>query len=104
MRLKNGHLECAGVSMDNLARGLTARLSRPVVNETGLEGRFDFTLDYDPEVAPGVGDKEIAASGSDVAKPSLFTAIQDQLGLKLESKKVPVEMLVIDRIARPGEN
>jgi uncharacterized protein (TIGR03435 family) len=104
MHSNNGHLEAQGVSMEDFARGLAARLTRPVINETGLEGRFDFKLDYDPEVAARMGEKENPSPGADVQSPSLFTALQDQLGLKLESKKVPVEFLVIERVERPSGN
>jgi uncharacterized protein (TIGR03435 family) len=104
MHSNNGHLEAAGASMNDLARGLGSRLGRPVVNETGLEGRFDFTLDYEPEIQLSLDKDKPEAPGSEPGRPSLFTALQDQLGLKLQSKKAPVEMLIVDRIAKPSEN
>jgi uncharacterized protein (TIGR03435 family) len=65
MRSNDGQLEARGASMDNFAQGLSARMTRPVVNETGLEGRFDFSLDYDPEMQAGArtGEKENPAVG-----------------------------------------
>lgn len=100
----NGHLEAAGVTMDDLARALGSRLGRPVVNESGLPGRFDFTLDFEPEIQLSLDKDRPEAPGAEPGRPSLFTALQDQLGLKLESKKAPVEMLIVDRIAKPSEN
>jgi len=103
-RQNNGHWECEGVNMDTFARSIAFRLGRPVANETGLDGRFDFTLDFEPEGQVRLGDKDNPISGVEAKGPSLFSAIQDQLGLKLESRKVPVDMLVVDRIERPSEN
>ena len=101
----NGHMECKGVDMERLARVLSDRLGRPVANETAIVGRFDFFLDFEPEPqASRMSEKNNPISASDSTRPSLFTALQDQLGLKLESKKVPVEMLIIDRVERPSEN
>jgi uncharacterized protein (TIGR03435 family) len=70
-----------------------------VLNQTGLTGDYNFQLDFEPvrHDAPDVAP----ASG---IKPSLFTALQGQLGLRLESRKMPVEMLIIDHIGRPSEN
>ena len=104
MHSNNGHLECNGVNMENLARGLAGRLGRPIVDETGLDGRFDFTLDFEPDAPARAGDKDNPAGGVDANRPSLFTALQDQLGLKLESRKAQVEFLVVDRIERPSGN
>ena len=104
MRSSNGHMECKGATIENLARNLAFRLGRPVVDETGLEGRFDFTLDFEPESAARMDDKQNPIAGVDAKGPSLFSAVQDQLGLKLESRKAPVVMLVVDRIAHPSDN
>ena len=104
-RTNNGHMEAQGTTMDNLARNLALRLGRPVVNETGLDGRFDFTLDFESESKQvRIADKDSPIAGVEDPKPSLFTALQDQLGLRLEARKAQVEMLVIDRIARPSDN
>jgi bla regulator protein BlaR1 len=69
-------------------------LDRPVVDGTGLKGIFNFTLDYAPDEAPS----------SDNAGPSIFTALTEQLGLRLDSSKGPVEILVIDHVERPTGN
>jgi uncharacterized protein (TIGR03435 family) len=105
MRASRGHREWKGVNMDNLSHNLARRLGRPVVNETGLEGRFDFTLDFEPEgQAVRMSDKSNPIGSGEPTLPSLFTAVQDQLGLKLESRKVQVELLVVEKVERPSEN
>jgi uncharacterized protein (TIGR03435 family) len=79
---------------------LTGILSVPVVDETGDSRRFDFTLQWVPDAVMAQ-----AAPGSDTANgPSIFTAVQEQLGLKLEARKVPVDTLVIDHVEPPSEN
>ena len=103
-RQNNGHWECKGVTMENFARNLAFRMARPVVDETALAGRFDFTLDFESDGPVRMGDKDNPISGVDTKGPSIFAALQDQLGLKLESRKAPVQLLVVDRIERPGEN
>lgn len=96
-----GKLVAIKVMLDQLARFLTAMRSggapavdRPVLNKTGLVGEYDFTLEF----TPGAG----ADSGDSV--PGLFTAIQEQLGLKLEPQKGPLEVTVIDHVELPSEN
>lgn len=96
---RRGHLTATRVSMNGLARflaGPNVRLGRPVVNKTGLDGVFDFDLDW----TPGVSDPKSAD-----AAPLIFVALQEQLGLKLEAQKGPVEVLVIDHVEKaPTEN
>jgi uncharacterized protein (TIGR03435 family) len=67
---------------------------RPVLDRTGLTGEFIFDLEYAPEDAPP----------GESSAPSVFTAVQEQLGLKLESAKVPAEVIVIDRAEKPSED
>ncbi|HEX9198832.1 MAG TPA: TIGR03435 family protein [Acidobacteriaceae bacterium] len=76
-------------------------LDRQVYDHTGLTGNYDFTLIYAP-VRLSAGSEE--GTASDPAQASIFTAIQEQLGLKLESTKGPVDVLVIDHIEKPTEN
>jgi uncharacterized protein (TIGR03435 family) len=85
-----------------LAQAFSGPAGRMVVERTGLTGAWDFELNYaaDGRGAPGGAD----AAPADLNAPSLFTAIQEQLGLKLESTKGPVEVLVIDSVERPTEN
>ena len=84
----------------------TAVLDRPVVDQTGLTGRWDFTLTWTPDDSQfgGRGGQAPPPADNVAAPPGLFTAIQEQLGLKLESTKAPVEVLVIDRAEKPTEN
>jgi uncharacterized protein (TIGR03435 family) len=109
MRFSNGKLTAQGVPLDNLASQLTEQLHRIVQNKTGLKGNYDFTLEWMPEQdhdgGPPIGNGDAGgASASDSTGPSIFTAIQEQLGLKLESQKGEVPALVIDHVERPSEN
>ena len=84
---------------------LSAALGRPVVDRTGLNGLYDLSLQWDDAPIPdgGVLGADVhAASGTD--RGSIFSAIQEQLGLRLEPQKSPVEVIVIDRIERPSAN
>ena len=81
--------------------GSSFGLDREVFDRTGLTGNYDFTLSY-AAVKASVSDGSTAAS--DPAFPDIFTAVQEQLGLKLEPVTGPVEILVIDHIERPSEN
>jgi uncharacterized protein (TIGR03435 family) len=78
------------------------RLARPVVDQTGLSGRFDFTLEWSPEAAntPRTPGEPVP----DTQGPSFQEALREQLGLKLESAKAPLQILVIDKVERPSEN
>ena len=94
--IRVGQLVTRKMSMASLASILTFDLGRPVKDDTALKGEFAFSLEW----APGLSASDDGASG----KPSLFAAVQDQLGLKLESTKGPIEVVVIDRVEKPSEN
>jgi uncharacterized protein (TIGR03435 family) len=79
-----------------------AMLDRPVVDKTGLAGKYDFDLEWAPDETQFGG--EIPTASADAPNPPLFTAIQQQLGLKLEATRGPVEAMVVDRAERPSEN
>ena len=82
-------------------------LQRTVVNRTGLSGNYDLQLTFAPEQLPGLPMPPPGTSGLphlDPNAPSIFTAVQEQLGLRLESGTAPLDVLVIDRIERPSEN
>jgi uncharacterized protein (TIGR03435 family) len=109
MKRSRDQLEGAGVVMSQLVSALTQVASRTVVDRTGLTGRYDFTLHWTPD-EEGVtalkpadstqpANEAVAAMG-----PSIFTAVQEQLGLRLEPAKGPVECLVIDHVEQPSEN
>lgn len=90
-----GELRITNKSIAEIAGLMKFVVDRPVVDQTGLAGRFDFVLKWTPD----------GAEASDPnAPPGLFTAIQEQLGLKLEPVKAPVDVLVIDHVERPSEN
>ena len=91
----------AGISTDDLAQHLSRQLGTPVVNKTGLQGRYDFNLNWSNATGnSGAGD----ASSGNPGAPSLFTAVQEQLGLKLDPQNAPMQVLVIDRVEKPIEN
>jgi uncharacterized protein (TIGR03435 family) len=91
-------------SMAQLVEELSRVLGTVVQDNTGLTGVYDFTLQWKPESdQPGVGDGRFPYSGDPNAS-SLFQALQDQLGLKLQAAKVPLDILVIDSAERASEN
>jgi bla regulator protein blaR1 len=85
-------------SMANLALYLSRQLERPVLDRTGLSGRYDFQLDWTPDSVP------CPASTGSPDGPSIFTELQEKLGLKLESTKSPVEIIVIDDAEKADDN
>jgi uncharacterized protein (TIGR03435 family) len=87
------------ISMDYLAWLLSGRLSRPVIDRTGLKGTYDFTLAWTPVLSAPLPDADVDSSG-----PGIIEAVQKQLGLKLEPQRAPVQMLVIDHAEKPTEN
>jgi uncharacterized protein (TIGR03435 family) len=79
------------------------RLDRPIVDHTGIAGKYDFKLSWTPDFSQFDGNPPGPAKNDENA-PSLYTAIQEQLGLKLEAAREPTEVLVIDHVERPSEN
>lgn len=107
--MSRGTLEAKNMKTLNLANALASRLGRNVVDKTGLTGDYDFTLEWTPDVGEGMGPKGLPEGPPKEAPPvadgpSLFTALQEQLGLRLDSQKGPVEILVIDRAEKPSDN
>ena len=102
MRNSNSRITFGGYPMSFFANGLANEVNRIVVDRTGLAGNWDFELTYtrDRVRRPDVTDAAPAAADPDGA--SIFTALQEQLGLKLDSTEGPVRVLVIDRIERPA--
>jgi uncharacterized protein (TIGR03435 family) len=97
-----GKMEAHGIPMPNLAEMLSRMIDRPVIDSTGLKGFFDFNLEWTPDDArlPDPGVIVDSAVG-----PNLVVALQQQLGLKLESRKAPLDVMVIDRADKiPTEN
>jgi uncharacterized protein (TIGR03435 family) len=96
-----------GEPLEHFARWMGfAVLDKPVSDKTGLTGTFDFNLTWTPDETQfaGMGIHVPPPVDNPNAPPELFTAIQEQLGLKLEAQKIPNEILVIDRVERPSEN
>jgi len=90
-----------GVELSNFVRLLGELTSRLVIDKTGLSGFYDLDLHWTPDTAATPGAPQATPGGDGV---SLFAAMQEQLGLKLEAKRAPVEVLVIDSAERPTEN
>jgi uncharacterized protein (TIGR03435 family) len=95
--LGRGRFDATSTSMGDLAKYLSPVLGRQVVDKTGVSGRFPVHLTFIPDVAAVPDDPGNHG-------PSIFTAVQEQLGLKLDSAKGPVEVLVIDHVEHPSEN
>lgn len=93
--VQSGKLRAQAITMSRFADQLAAVVQGPVKNQTGLTGRYDITLDWTPDTG---------GPASEEGGPSILTALQEQLGLKLEATKGPVDVLVIDHIERPTEN
>jgi uncharacterized protein (TIGR03435 family) len=97
-----GRMNLRGVTMDVVAAQLSARVGRSVLDRSGLEGRYDLDLEFSPPLQAATADPaSIDRPAADGA--SIYTAVQEQLGLKLDSQKAPVEVTVIDSIEHPTE-
>ena len=103
MMFDGSRLRAGGASMAQLAGNLSQGVGRTTVDRTGLTGGFDFELEFSVDPALAAGGPAFAPS-PDPNKPSIFTALEEQLGLKLQPDRAPVEVLVIDRVEQPTEN
>ena len=105
-----GHITTQKASMTQLIDVLSRFTGKIVLDKTNLTGKYNITLDYTPEAGqfqappgpPPPGMPQLPPI--DPNGPSLTTALQEQLGLKLESQKGPVDIMVIDHVERPSEN
>jgi uncharacterized protein (TIGR03435 family) len=90
--------------MDLLAGALNGigDVSRPVVDQTGLNGKFDFSIEWAPE--PKETPQLNREPSGNIDGPTFVTALREQLGVKLEATKAPLQVLVIDHVERPTEN
>lgn len=109
LRFKGGEVHARATTMTALTNVLGAMVDRPVVDQTGLTGSYDFNLAFSPDAMLGPGMQkmsvEMELTKSDAAGGSIFTALQEQLGLKLEARKAPVEVLTIESVLKtPIEN
>jgi uncharacterized protein (TIGR03435 family) len=90
----------SGMTISRLTNMLSGPAGRPIIDKTKLSGTYDLVLKFAPvQTVTAGGD-----AGAESAWPSLFTALEEQLGLKLESAKGPVKVLVIDSVSKPSEN
>jgi uncharacterized protein (TIGR03435 family) len=91
----SGKIDAHGMEMEQFVNNLTWNVERTVVDKTGLGNkRYTFTLKWTPDEKQGTAD----------AGPSIYTALEEQLGLKLVASKAPVEIVVVDKMERPSEN
>ena len=107
MRITPGHIEGQAIPIANLLGVLTQVTGRTVVDRTGLTGKYDISLQWtpdEPQTLPTAADGANREPSQESSGPSIFTAIQEQLGLRLESAKGPVEGLVIDHVEKPSAN
>jgi uncharacterized protein (TIGR03435 family) len=108
MQVALGHFIGTAQPITQLVRNLSQRLGRPVIDKTDLKGRYDFELIYTPD--PGqkpAGQQPLPSSAPpppDPNGPSIFAALEEQLGLKLQSTRGPVRVLVVDHAEKPSEN
>lgn len=105
LRVSGNQWTFVHLSMAGLAIRLSRELGRTVVDQTELPGSFSFTLQWSRDLVPltsvdGIPGRTAPETGG----PSLFTAVQEQLGLRLDSRKQPIEMIIIDNADRPSEN
>jgi len=100
-----GSIGVQNAAMPEFAEFLQSRiLEKPVVDQTGLAGRWDFTLKWSPDNPQAANPDAPAPPVNADAPPYLFAAMQQQLGLHIESTKAPVEVMVIDKVSKPSEN
>ncbi|MGD0912157.1 MAG: TIGR03435 family protein [Terracidiphilus sp.] len=105
-----GKIESTAMKIEPLAHQLSRQLERTVVDKTGLTGEYDFTLSWTPdptepgEGPPGGPPDASGNSNDNTGGPTLFTAVEEQLGLKLVSAKGQEEVIVIDHIEQPSAN
>jgi uncharacterized protein (TIGR03435 family) len=101
LRINAGSMAATGIPMSEVVRPLSQLAGRVVVDQTGLTGLYDFELSWTPDLLPRVGPAPNLAQALDPNGPSLFTALGEQLGLKLEATRGPVEVFVITNAERP---
>ena len=104
-----GNMPVSNATMADFAAMMQgAVLDRPMIDRTGLKGRYDFTLKWTPDDSQFIGMRppRMSMPGSDDpnAPPNLFAAIQEELGLRLEATKAPVDVMIIDHVEKPSAN
>jgi uncharacterized protein (TIGR03435 family) len=110
MAMRPGQLTAQAVPVTSLANILSQQLHRTVVDKTGLTGKYDISLQWtqddssNPMFKGTDGSQQRAEPSPDTSGPSIFTAVQEQLGLRLQSSKAPVQVVVIDHVEMPSED
>jgi uncharacterized protein (TIGR03435 family) len=107
MRQGRGSFQATAVPLATFANAISQRLGRTIVDKTGLNGLYDLNLQWTPDPAGVVATAGPPPEGpppADSPGPSIFTAIQEQLGLRLVSSKGSVEVIVIDSVQKPRTN
>jgi len=99
-----GQFASDGLEIANLASALSSLVGRPVIDRTGLTGAFDWNVEFAPESAVPNPNDDPAPSSQPSDRPSIFTALREQLGLKLQPGRGPVSVLVVDRVEPPTPN
>jgi uncharacterized protein (TIGR03435 family) len=102
LRFRAGYVFGTGVFMPGIATGLFQVVDRVVIDRTQLTGRFDFEVRYGE--APGIGQPADRQASPNPDAPSIFVAVQEQLGLKLEATRAPIDVVVVDSVRRPSAN
>ena len=101
--IRHSHIEGMRATMPELCDVISALMTRIVQDNTGLKGRYDFKLDWTPDELQSKGNENPNMTAEE-GGASIFSAVQEQRGLKLESKRGPVSVLVIDGVRQPTEN
>jgi uncharacterized protein (TIGR03435 family) len=106
MMMTPGSITARGIPIANLVNILTMQLHRQVVDKTGLTGKYDIDLKFGPEDGKAMMQGDPSAPGPVTADsgPSIFTALEEELGVKLESTKGPVDTIVVEHLEMPSEN
>jgi uncharacterized protein (TIGR03435 family) len=102
-----GLANASGQPIAQLVQMLAQFSGRPVVDKTGLTGQYDFDVKWSPDPGQGTGPLGGPPPGAPIPQvdpdaPNLYTAVQEQLGLKLENARGPVDVVVVDRFERPS--
>jgi len=96
-----GLLPARNATINELAQNLqTTVMDRPVINQTKIEGRYDFTLDWTPDETQFGGGAKVPDTG----KPNIYEAFREQLGLRLEATRAQADIMVIDKVEKPSDN
>jgi uncharacterized protein (TIGR03435 family) len=107
LKLGRGFLAGNQTDVSFLAQTLSQIVGRPILDRTGLHGKYDFELKWTPDQSSAndaVGGAAPPLADADPDRPNIFTALQEQLGLKLDSSKAPVTVIVVDHIEVPSAN